>query len=88
MAKKKFKTLTDWNTFMKGRNVLIINRNHGWYGEECSFVEMVAPKEVLNENNPKDIKMKVKTNTGWELLLDGGEFMIIEKKTLQNPKFN
>lgn len=75
---KKFETLSDWNEFMKGRNVLIINQNHEWKNEKCSFVEMIGEKEKLKEQKPDKIKMKVLTKYSNELLLRSRDFMIID----------
>ena len=85
---KQMETLSDWNNFCKGRKILILSGD--WEGEETDFIEMVGKKEVVKEQNPKDIFMKVKTRFGTELLLQSGnpKFMIVEKKIVQYPNKN
>lgn len=83
---QKFNTLSDWNDTLKGKTIMIIKPGHAFQYEKCSFVEMVGKHEVLthkDNNKGKEIKCKVKTPLGNELLLSGGEFMILEKTIVQ-----
>lgn len=84
--KTKFKTLSDWNIFLKDRTIVVIKEDHAFFGKHCSFIEMVGKHEVLlhpDNKGGKEIKCKVKTPLGNELRLGSGEFMILEKTIVQ-----
>lgn len=89
----KADTLSDLNKFFAGRQILIIKGeketvNTMWVNEVCTFIEMVGKAEKIKDQLPTDIKMKVKTGFGMELLLEQDEVFIIVKSVYQRPKFN
>lgn len=86
MIGKKFKTLSDWNTFLKGKTIMVINPDHAFAYQKCSFVEMIGKHEVLthpDNKKGKEIKVKVKTPLGNELRLGAKDFMILDKTIVQ-----
>jgi len=87
---KKFKTIGDLNAFFQGRKILVLP-GHEWSGEETDFVEMCELDGSAADPKSKtgrDLRMKVRTKYGTDLLLSGSEFMTIERKIMQRPKSN
>jgi hypothetical protein len=85
----KLTTIRDWRNFNKGRKILILKGE--WEGEETDFVDMVYQDGSIpldNEKPSEKLRMKVRTRFGTELLLKPGQFMIIDKKIMQQGNKN